>query len=421
MLRFLSLILFALLAVPLCGGTVRVPLPSAMDLDETGKRLRAAVTAWEAVLNDPRPTAWTRVMLAPGETAPLGGENFLLMLPQTEGRTRVVVIGAGGTKEATLEQGREVAAGDYQIILLSTGGTAGRIEVMLRTTAATPAPVSTLPSAVKISGNEKPRELIITSDVPNATEFAAKFLQEIAIGQPPEAAAATARTLFPPVRSGPARTAPTPTRSPYVDPANMFDEVDDGPFGVLVTLHLVRADRETLNTLSNDIKFDSSGTFNRSPRVGAETGGQGADVRVGSPGDMFRIHLKTLESSGKADTESSTVVNVAFGDSADFSLSSGGRNLNAELYAVRRGNRAELQIRNRTGDWDLVGAVSTRIRLADGGTIMVARNNYTRSSSQQSGVPILGQVPYIGPAFGSSSKATESLDYALFATAEFQE
>jgi len=343
-------------------------------------------------------------------------------LPRTENRARVVLIGAGGTNEAILEQGREVAAGDYQVILLSEGGTGGRIEVMLRTTATTPAPVSTLPSAVKISGNDKPRELIIISDVPNATEFAAKFLQEIASGQAPEAASARARTLFPPVRSGPARIAPvhTPNRS-YVDPANMFDEVDDGPFGVLVTLHLVRADRETLNTLSNDIKFDSSGTFNRTPRVGAQTGGQGADVRVGSPGDMFRIRLKTLESSGKADTESSTMVNVAFGDSADFSLSSGGRNLNAELYAVRRGNRAELQIRNRTGDWGLVGAVSTRIRLADGGTIMVARNTYTRSSSQQSGVPILGQLPYIGPAFGSQSKATESLDYALFATAEFQE
>jgi hypothetical protein len=83
-------------------------------------------------------------------------------------------------------------------------------------------------------------------------------------------------------------------------------------------------------------------------------------------------------------------------------------------------NQVEVSIDQQGGDWSFLGAVATTLRFRPGQTLTVAQSTTSRTSSSSSGTPILSQIPYAGPAFGSSSSSSQNSSYALYATVDVE-
>ena len=427
-IRLLITFLFLVLAMPLAGRDVTVELAPNINIDEAGRSLRQAINAYEAALVDPAPTAWTRVRLTSGQNFALGKDKFLMLLGPSRRSPdfRIMYVDQNGPQTAELgDLGEEVTVGPLRVLPLILSSSGETAEVMIKSAEAPGVLQELAPgtSSTKIRGLDRPtKRIVVESPNGNILDFSQRFLQEFNRGRSAEQAARLAQEHVPPIRFVPNRGAMT--EQGYTDPVNFaMDEDNEVPFGAGVTLHLVRADSETLNQLSSELAYDSSGRDNRrDPRVQGSTGEEGGEVIIGNPGDRFRARLRVLERESKADIEGETYVRVPFDEEGSlFEIAGGGRTLSAIMTARRVGQRGvNLRLDNQQGDWGFLGNLRTAVRINDGQTVLLARNNYSREETQESQVPILGDIPYLGPIFGSESRRTVGSNYALFATMELQ-
>lgn len=422
----LPILVVALLALPLAlmAGTVRVVIEKGVSLDDAGRDLRRALNAYEAAQTGGIPDGWTRLDLATGRSTKLGRDLFVVLL--TGGAEhRVMVVDAQGPHEATVVQGREASAGPLSFMLVKpadsyAGGTAA---FLIRGADARPVleDKKNEGSLTKIEGEEEPEALVVTSPDPDALKFAERFLKEFNAGRPAEECARAARTAAPlKAISAVPGTDESAARRDYTDPTNFtLPENSEDPYSAVVTLRLVRGDTESIGELSTTMRYTNQGRVPKDPRVQARTGPDGGTVEYGSPGDRFRAKLEVLEKNGKIDTESQTILRVPLGGSSDFNLQGGGKLVEATISATRSGrDGVRLELDNRSGDWGVLGTVTTTARVRNGQTVLLARNTYSRQSESSSGVPILSGVPWVGPVFGSQSRSKQTQDYALFATVE---
>lgn len=405
----------------LSAADARVRLDSAVDMDAAGRGLRQAVTAYEQALESGLPMSYTRLTLERGETLRLGGNTFIVLLDGGDDRgAPVLLVTDDGPIRVDTVAAREVEAGPVKLIFLM-GSRKGSFADFLVRGARDEAPMlanATNPdSKVLITGDPATRTMRIAAGDEQIVDFARQYLAEVNKGRSAEEAARVARMAVPPSRELLTR----PTRGAaggYTDPKNFFSpSTDDLPYAAAVTLQLVRGDSSSINELASSWAYDSSRPANPNPPVRVEGGGQGLDVDYGRPGDRFNAKLRAMEASGRVNVDSETFVRVPIGGYSDFSLQGGASMMSARMEARRAGRSAVmLEIDNRTGDWGFLGAVATRVRMRDGQTITLAKNSYSRTTEQSSGVPLARDIPFVGPVFGQERRTSDRSSFALFAT-----
>jgi len=428
-----SLLILLGVFVPVQANRAAVNIPPGIDIDELGTDLRRALNSWEAATRSPLPTEWTLVTLRPGETNRIARDVFILATNSSGANPDVLVVGPDGVSEATLARGAPVTMEPLEVLLANHQPSLRRTEVLVRGQQADNPLLSENAergnSPTTINGREgRPGRMIVESSDARAVSFARTYLNERLRGQSREGAALAARREVPPRPHGAIEVGglvgrATPLEFSYRDPVNMrlpSDFDGQGFHTANVTLNLVRGTSEALRALSTAASYDSDGRTTSSPRVRAGTDGSGAtDVRIGQAGDQWRVRLRALEQSGEVRVESTTFMRVPLDGRHGASFRFDGRRdgQSGTLRARRMGTDAvELTVESRSGDWSNIGAVNTRARVRDGGTVQLARSATTVRRETRSGPPILGDIPYGGPFLGSSSRYDYSSEYALFAT-----
>jgi hypothetical protein len=288
----------------------------------------------------------------------------------------------------TVEVGRSTAAGALELLPtnLSSGNQSATLLVRgnPQVSAEAAAQQSTLPPAT-INASLATRAMTVTSDSPRSVEFARVFLEELNAGRAPQAARTLARSMAaaPRVAGRPVDDSAGPRPRSYVDATNVLDapEVEGAlPHSALVTFHLVRGELSAINELSSSWQYDSTGRSNPDPPVRVRGGGDGADVRVGRPGDRFRYKLRALEAERRANVQSESFIRVMIGGHGDLRISGPGGQASAYVHVRRAGRSAvELAFDHFSGDWSFVGSANSRLRVSDGRTVLVAKNTYSRT------------------------------------------
>lgn len=424
--RFLPIAAALLIAAGASAERVRVELSPRADMDAAGTALRRALNAFEA-----NPSAlsasWTPVSIEPGVPVELAPGMFLLLPnPVPVPPTISLLLPDGSMTSATLATGTEAALGEVRV--LPTSMTRGsRIEAMVRGTDAAPLlsdEASARNSATTIRGTESGARRFFEIEAPDTRTaiFAQRFLESVNRGATPEEAARDARVAASALWRGAAAAADPPRGREYRDPVNMRLAPDaDAPLSAYVTLTMVRGDTATIRELSNSWTYNNQDPWNTSPRVGAESGDGGTRVDIGGPGDAFQARIRTLEAQRRLSVDSQASLLVPLNDWSNIRIQGARGYLDARIGARPRGREhVELLIDQTGGEWGFLGSVASRVRVRDGGTVPIASNTSTRSVSSSSGPPLLGSIPYIGPALGNSRQTEESFSFALFATAALQ-
>ena len=427
-LGFLAMFLVPAAVAP--AERVQVSVRSASDLDRIGPQLRQAINAYEAAQAAPSlPVSWTQVEIAPGQALDLGDGHLLMMQAQGWSEPELVLLTPGETHRARLA-GRTgpVELGPLEVTPVEAGYAGGGRSVLLRAKdgAGEREPLRKLlaeravATNVRIEGYESPPRFAITARDERTLAFARRFVEEMRAGRTAEQAAERAWEAHPP--SAPAvramRGYQSPQRAgtpPYPGAPGYYAE-DDFPHAAQVTLHLVRAESSALNQLLSEISYDSAGNRPENPRVQGRTGGRGADVQIGSPGDRFEARLRALERTGRLRVESESLAYVPLGGWTTMTMAGPSEALSARLGARQQGQHIYLDVDQRSRGWEALGSVSTVVRLRDGQTLPLARNTYQRREEATSGPPIFSGVPYLGPLFGASQRSSLMSEYALFAT-----
>lgn len=417
------LTLLVLLPLGARGQESLVRVAPGVNMDEVGLALRRALTAWEfAAANEP-PQKWALATLSPNRSLTVCQDVYLLMQDSTgTDEVRLLVVDASGPMQATFRPGDERRVGAMRLLLLPRQSNARGVDFLVR--AAEQGPLlldggSSSTSPTQIQGFEEQGTMRLTSRDPRALRFAEAFLMHLGAGADAEEAAALAREEVPPPNR--LDSLPGPVALPSRPEPIALGEVAVLPDSAMVTLRLVRGEASSLRALSGSMAYDSAGRAPSDPRVRAETGPQGGAVSVGVPGDRFRGTLHALEREGKLNVDSESMVRVPIGGTAFFRFDGPSGGMNGIVSARRVGrNQVELTVDQQGGDWGFLGAVSTRVRFADGDTRVLAQSSTSRTSSSSSGAPIISQIPYVGPATGSSQRSQQQSNYALFATVHLE-
>ncbi len=428
-MRLLSILISILLFLPsnLTGETISIRLSGDMTKDSAGPLLRQALNSYETSMETVLTDRWTRLALNEGETIDLGNGHLLTLLEPQSTRPQILAIGPDGPERSSLQSGQETDLGFISILLLNSRNAGRTAEFMMKSNNSTPPLMERKAgrsSQTEILGYDEPARLEVKSDSDEIREFSKIFIRNLNAGLTPEQAAITARAHVPPP-SGPVsvqspllrQQSPQQTRS-YVDPTNIFENPGaDGPMSAFITLYLVQGDSSAIQSLNSSFDYQSDGRNPDRTRVGASGGPGGGSLDIGRPGDRFSARIRALEASGSIQSRSETSLRVPLGGNGQISLSSPRGILYANMNVRPRGpQHVELLLNQTTGDWGFLGSVSTRVRVRDGGQVMLARNTYRRTTSASSGVPIISGIPWIGPVIGSSESTQQESTYALFAT-----
>ncbi len=403
---------------------IHIDLSPEVGMDFAGLSLRDALNAYEADLNSPVPIAWTRLRMVTGETVRFGRDLFVVK-PEIvrNDPMRVMVVGPDGPAEGSLVQGKEIVIGPLMFVLISSASDGNYIDALVK--GAYPTPVllelENHESPNLIRGSETPRKIIVTSSDERILDFSEDYIQGLNKGLAPEEAAIAARQRTPPIYTELHQQSP-PEGSEYVDAVNILQGPDfDEPLGATVSIFIVAGDSFAFRELNSRLKYNSNGRSPENPRVGAGFGPGGGVVRVGSPGDKFQSAVHSIGGRHQIAIQSESTIYVPFGGYTDLDLNTRQGYLSASLAARRVGrNSIEVEIHKDSGNWGYYGGVSSRIRLRDGQTLPLASNTSTMTSSSQSGAPILQDIPYAGPMFGSSRSATAASQYCIYITATLQ-
>lgn len=426
--RLLAIAAALLLAGPSAvAERVRVELAPRVDMDAAGMALRRALNAFEA-----NPTAlspsWTPVSIQPGAPLELGPGLFLLLPdPVPSPPVLSLLLPDGSVTTATLATGKESSLGSIRVLPTAMPRGA-RIEAMVRSTAdATPLlaeDATARSSATKIRGTETGTSRFLEIEAPDTRTalFAQRFVESFNRGATAEEAARDARASASSLWRGAAASADPPRGSEYRDPVNMRLAADaDAPLSAYVTLTMVRGDTGAIRELTNSWSYSNQAPWNTSPRVGVESGAGGTRVDIGGPGDAFQARIRALQAERRLSVDSQSSLLVPLNGSSNIRIQGARGILDARIGARPRGREhIELLIDQTGGDWGFLGAVASRVRVRDGGTVPIASNTSTRTESSSSGPPLVGGIPYLGPALGNSRRTEEHSSFALFATATLQ-
>lgn len=409
------------------AAEARVRLASGIALDDAGRDLRRAITAYETAQRRGLPEAWSLVQLERNRSLRFG-DRGLFVLVSVEDDEAMLIVSAGeeGASQAVLRRGLEGDAGPVQVILVSTEKARGRAQVLMRAKEPGPLLVTGPPSwesRVRLTGFENPNEMVIVAPDDRTVRFGRAFLEAYNMGASAEEAARAARENVPPVaefaRAGAAEAGGRAVR-PVAEPEDDFDS-DWIPQNARITLRSVRGEASALRELSGAVSYDSAGRSPDDVAVGGRAGEAGGTVSVGRPGDRFQAALRALERQGQARVESENFMRVPIGGSSHFSFSGPAGGVGGRFTVIPRGReRVEVLIDQSTGDWGHYGFVQTRAIFRDGQTLPLAQNLSERTTSSRSGAPIFSQIPYVGPLFGSSTETSVSSSYALYATVELE-
>jgi len=436
------------------AGLLRFLLPEAARADtetwtlkpEThptlaAESLRMAVAGFEAAERLPFPDAWTPLHLERGQSRTLGPGLFLLLMEPKGPLPRILFVDEAGPHEASLGPGQEVTLGSLAVLLLGRSVDDSAVDLLIR--AADPAPLLIPDSSDRkldavITVASSPSRVVMVSESARAVRFARAFFEAFEEGHSAQDAARTARALVPPGGGGedtkpatwPQRPPqePDPRRSNATMPDRRTSRVvansNEPPQAALVTLNLVRGDSGSLFALSTEAEVRSDGARDGSPPVSATGGGRGTSVSAGHRGGQFRARLDALEANKKVNVENRVFLRVQLGGRegrSQLSINGPAGTATAWVKARLRGSdRVELAVDQTGGDWSFLGAVSTVVTVRDGNTVLLAQNTMQRTQSTRSGVPVLRDVPLVGPVFGSERTASESSTYALYATVELE-
>ncbi len=421
-------IVLALLAARAQASEVTVNFASIDEMDKAGKAVRQALNAWEYAAYNALPQRWSMVEVPRGQSFLISPNVQLLLPDSTNGVTELIVIDDNGPEKGPITEGLENQIGDLRVILIREDSTFAHLLVrsntrpkVLRDT------LDDIDSGIVLSGYENPPQLVISGD-PVAVEYASWFLDYLTTGAPVFNAATTAWDHYPPpsffledrqtVSSVPQRSRPSTPGTRFFE-EEIIDENE--PFSAMVMLRLVRGEASALQSLSTGATYNSAGNNPNDPAYGVSAGAGGGTVKYGSTGDRFLAQLSALQHKGSLHVENETFISVPLGGSAAFRFDGPSGGVNGVLYARLVGkDTVELQMDQRSGDWSFLGGVFTRVRIKDGQTLPVAKSTTSRTTSSSSGPPLVGGIPIIGGALGSSSKSTSSSSYALFATVELQ-
>lgn len=414
---------FCLLTMSGFAERVRMELARGTSPDAAGQALRRAVTAYEAALAQPLPADWTRVSLRANGSANFGQGAILVLRTGGSVAPGLLFVDSAGPHNGTLSVGERQRLGSLEVIVLSAPRSGAGAELLVRSAGGV-APLlasdTSIPpgSTTAITVFDSPREVVVETPSPQIAAFSKEFLRQLNNGLSAEEAARRAREASPPARLA----VSDPLRTDYTDPRNFFDADDpDLPSAAAVTLHLVRGDSAALRELESSLSYDSAGRVPEEPRVRGGSGPRGGTVEVGSPGDRFRGRMRLYEASGKLQVESETLLRVPLGGRSLMTIMGPGGQMSAWMEARPRGrNAVDLAMDQEQGDWSFLGSVSTQVRVRDGQTITLAKNTYRRETSQRGNVPILGDIPWVGPIFTNERSTSESYSYALYATVEIQ-
>lgn len=415
-------LIFGLLLAPLAGHAAEQEFPlERLSPDEAAPLLRQAVNGWEALQQSALGPTWQQMDLTLGQSLKLGQNRFLIVTPSAEGGLELLLVGEELVR-TPLPANQQVQAGPVKALLLSTSGS--RANMMLAMAEAPPylIPGESSASPTRITALDDPPRIAVNTPEPQLLLFAERFLQQLDAGAPAAISAEVARTAFPPLARS-VGASQTPQISTYTDPTNFNQPVEPARMAASanVTLRVIRGEREAVNELRSALSYDSAGGSASDPRVRVDTGGGGAAVIVGSAGDRWQAALRIAESEGNINIEDEAFVRVALGNSSRFNLSGLGREMSARVGAERVGrDAARLRIDDTRGDWTRLGSVQTVANIRHGQTVLLARNSTQRREESSNGVPILRDIPYVGPVFGSSRRRSESLEYALFVTVELE-
>lgn len=407
-------------------GSAVLRLGSGIDLDDAGRALRQAVTAWEQAASGPAPGVWTTYELSPHRSVQLGTDLHLMLMGVEANGARVMVVDADGPHQTTLSVGQEATLGALRVIAIASDSRRDSARVMIRSVESAPRlldPPAGNRSPTRIHGYENPNRLVVEAPDGRTAEFCRAFVEQYnRTGDARRAADAAWEAVPPPSRPG--RSAALGDGGARGHEGGLHDLSDVAaslPHTAVVTLRVVRGESSALRTLTGEVAYDSTGTGTRNPRVTGTAGADGGTVTVGSQGDRVRARLHALEREGRVNVESENLVRVPVGGRSSFRLHGSGGSVSGTVTARRAGRDAvELAVNQSSGDASFLGSVSTTGRFTDGQSRVLAQRTASRTASVQSGPPIVGQIPYAGPMIGSSASSREESSYVLIATVQLE-
>ncbi|MGF1572913.1 MAG: hypothetical protein ACFCU1_07560 [Sumerlaeia bacterium] len=401
-----------------------VPLASGLSLDDAGKDLRRALDAWETEL--PAKTAlWQTIQLQTGESEAFDRFHHILLRRTDSVSAQILIITESRPEELTLEVGEQTQAGPFEVLLSKTQGQNATLLVRWNQEQQQAArPRSS--KEVLIAGFENPDRLEIVTTQPAALTFAEFYLKARNNGSLHESAYAAAINggTLPSGSSqsgvlNPNQSAPN-TR---VDAQAIFDQFAESnepylPPQALITFRVIKGSTSAFRSLSGAGTYQSNGNTSGDAAVRARTSGRGGEVAIGKPGDRFTYELQALEKNGSVKVESESFVRALVGESARYNFRGPGGEASGSVYTRLAGRGVELSFRQTSGDRSGFGITNSRLIFQNGQTLQVSSNTSSRTTSSSSGAPIIKDIPFIGPGFGSSQSSVEEEQYALYVTVE---
>ncbi len=410
-----------------------------VDLTLAADTVRLAVAAFEEASARPLPQEWTPVHLVQGRDMTLApaslaaASSFVISQPDPLA-PRLMYVDQRGPHEAYTGPGQEVDLGDLRVIVTKVSQDGREVDALIRDRDAMgplPAWGPERETSARVIVKEESRELIVTSPYVPTLDFALVLVRELNAGHRPHDAARRARLIVKPTRrvqpqsmkAMPMGLVPdsTESRGSAPDGGEPMGETVRLPDSVMVTLRVVQGRNDAVQELNGALDYESSNEPADNPRIGASSGTRGTSVEIGKPGDRFQARLSVLEAERKVSVESEALLRIPVGGRSRLSLSGPRDSMEAWVSAEAAGPGAVvLEVDQSGGDWSSLGALSTRVRIRDGQTVLLAQNSTERTMSQASRVPVLSDVPVIGPVFRKSKSVHEVTTYALFATAELE-
>ncbi|MDX2177020.1 MAG: hypothetical protein SF028_11185 [Candidatus Sumerlaeia bacterium] len=428
-LALLLLLILSLLPASAPAQSGSASFRSKEQLDEAGKSLRRAVTAWQNAERQSLPAQWAPLLLPPGGRADFGGGVSLLLVrvrdaEELEATVLVTSPDGADTKDLAAQAPAQLGPLEAQVMAWPHEN-AGRALLLVRR-AGDPPPLADpagKPASPKIEGDSATGILTVTSNDAEELRFARTVLDALAAGEAPEAASRKAFAAVPP-RSRPARLADASYEpAPRLAAESDFDGgEDEGYFGAGVTLRAVSGTSEAIRELESTLRYNSEGRRGQPP-TRVKTGPDGAEVVVGGPEDQFSGRLKVLEANGEVNATNESYTYVPLDRSrASMVISDGTRTWDVLLRARPAGGDAaevEIDLIDRTGAAGKA-ATRTRARVRDGQSILISKLESSRREEYRSAPPLLGDLPWIGGVIGGSGRNDSTATTALFATIDLQ-
>ncbi len=418
--------LVALLAqAPLFAGEKVYSFRSVEAMDNAGRDLRRAVSAWQDASGGVS-TNWMPVEISPATRVALGGGLTLLYVDalRVDGKSaaRLLLLAGESAPTKVVAEGETAELGPVEVQVVTVSATSrGRTILLVRRAGEVPVLVENPGKRAwpKLNGDTETRRLTVVSNHEEELRFVEAFMSRLMEGQSAREAAGTAFKLVPPLAPRPA-AADTADWTPGGSADDYAGGADDGNWAgaVRVTLRSVVGDESAVRELSSSVGYNSEGRTDR-PRVTASGGAGGTEVTVGDANDRFSGKIRALEAEGRINVTNETNALIELGSDTRMAIDGGGRTFDVILGTRNAGRQVLLDVDLIERNAGTAGQRRRqRIRVSDGSTVQIAGFTQTRNSTSSSQTPVLGGIPWLGSIFKGERRESGNLSMALFATVE---